>query len=283
MHRGNARTALLAWLQARAAGGRIALRIEDLDRDRCRPAWEQPLRDDLAWLGLDWDLEQQRQSERGAIYDAALERLQAAGAVYECFCTRAEVRAASAPHGPEPVYPGTCRDLTEAQRAERRAAGRRAALRLRVEPLEIAFDDLVHGAQRAEVAAGGDFVVRRADGLHAYQLAVVIDDGELGVTHVLRGDDLLSSTPRQILLQRLLGLATPVYAHVPLLRADGGERLAKRHASATLAAAREAGRSPRALVGELAASVGLAEAGDEVAPADLVDRFRGATLRRWAW
>jgi glutamyl-tRNA synthetase len=283
MHLGNARTALLAWLQARAADGRIALRIEDLDRDRCRAAWVGPLRDDLGWLGLDWDLEQQRQSERGAIYDAALERLQAAGVVYECFCTRAEVRAASAPHGPEPAYPGTCRDLTEAERRQRRAAGRRAALRLRVEPQVIAFDDLVHGPQHEDPSAGGDFVVRRADGLHAYQLAVVVDDGELSVTHVLRGDDLLSSTPRQVLLQRLLGLATPVYAHVPLMRASGGERLAKRHASATLAAVREAGRDPRAVVGELAASVGLAEAGEEVAPADLVERFRGATLRRWAW
>jgi len=282
MHLGNARTALLAWLQARAAGGRIALRIEDLDRDRCRPAWVEPLRDDLHWLGLDWDLEQQRQSERGALYDAALERLAAAGAVYECFCTRAEVRAASAPHGPEPVYPGTCRDLTDAERAARRAAGRRAALRLRVPSEQIAFDDLVHGPQSVDVAAGGDFVVRRADGLHAYQLAVVVDDGELGVTHVLRGDDLLSSTPRQILLQRLLGLPTPVYAHVPLMRAAGGERLAKRHAAATVQAIREAGRPAAGLVGELAASVGLAEPGEALAPADLVDRFRGATLRGWA-
>ncbi len=273
MHLGNARTALLAWLQARAAGGRIALRIEDLDRDRCRPAWEQPLRDDLAWLGLDWDFEQQRQSERGAVYDAALARLAAAGAVYECFCTRAEVRAASAPHGPEPVYPGTCRDLTAEERAERRAAGRRAALRLRVEPAPIAFDDLVHGPQAGDVVAGGDFVVRRADGLHAYQLAVVVDDGELGVTHVLRGDDLLSSTPRQILLQRLLALPTPVYAHVPLCARASGERLAKRHASATVAAIREAGRPAASVVGELAASVGLAGPGEDVMPAALVDRF----------
>ena len=216
------------------------------------------------------------------MYDAALERLAAVGAVYECFCTRAEVRAASAPHGPEPVYPGTCRDLTDRERAERRAAGRRAALRLRVPHERIAFVDLVHGPQSEDVAAGGDFIVRRADGLHAYQLAVVVDDGELAVTHVLRGDDLLGSTPRQILLQRLLGLPTPVYAHVPLMRAPGGERLAKRHASATLAAVREAGRPAPAVVGELAASVGLAAPGEALAPVDLVDRFRGATLRRWA-
>ena len=273
MHLGNARTALLAWLQARAADGRIALRIEDLDRDRCRPEWEGPLRDDLAWLGLDWDCEQQRQSERGAVYDEALQRLVAAGVVYECFCTRAEVRAASAPHGPEPVYPGTCRDLSATEREQRRAAGRRAALRLRVEPEVVAFDDLVHGHCERDVAEGGDFVVRRADGLHAYQLAVVVDDGAISVTHVLRGDDLLSSTPRQLLLQRLLGLPAPVYAHVPLMRAPTGERLAKRHGDETLQSLRAAGRTAEQVVGELAASVGLAAPGEEVAASALIPRF----------
>jgi glutamyl-tRNA synthetase len=273
MHLGNARTALLAWLQARAAGGRFALRIEDLDRDRCRPEWEPPLRDDLAWLGLDWDVEQQRQSERGDVYDEALDRLIAAGDVYECFCTRAEVRAASAPHGPEPVYPGTCRNLSEAEREERRAAGRRAALRLRVEPEVLVFDDLVHGRCEREVAEGGDFVVRRADGLHAYQLAVVVDDGEIDVTHVLRGDDLLSSTPRQLLLQRLLGLPAPVYAHVPLMRAPSGERLAKRHGDETLQSLRAAGRSSQEIVGALAMSVGLAASGERVTADALIPRF----------
>jgi glutamyl-tRNA synthetase len=273
MHLGNARTALLAWLQARAAGGQIALRIEDLDRDRCKPEWEGTLRDNLAWLGLDWDMEQQRQSERGAVYDAALDRLAAAGVVYECFCTRAEVRAASAPHGPEPIYPGTCRDLSEADRRARRAAGRRAALRLRVEPEVLAFDDLVHGHVEQDVAATGDFVVRRADGLHAYQLAVVVDDGAIGVTHVLRGDDLLSSTPRQMLLQRLLGLPSPVYAHVPLMRAPTGERLAKRHGSATLQSLRAAGSTPEQVVGELAASLGLATGGEHVAASALIPYF----------
>ena len=273
MHLGNARTALLAWLQVRAAGGQIALRIEDLDRDRCRPEWEGPLRDDLAWLGLDWDLEQQRQSERGAVYDEALDRLAAAGVLYECFCTRAEVRAASAPHGPESVYPGTCRDLSPEARDARRAAGRRAALRLRVEPAVLAFDDLVHGHVERDVAAGGDFVVRRADGLHAYQVAVVVDDGEIGVTHVLRGDDLLSSTPRQLLLQRLLGLPSPTYAHVPLMRAPTGERLAKRHGSDTLQSLRAAGSTPGEVVGELAASLGLAAAGEKLTASALIPRF----------
>jgi glutamyl-tRNA synthetase len=218
-------------------------------------------------------VEQQRQSERGDVYDEALDRLIAAGAVYECFCTRAEVRAASAPHGPEPVYPGTCRDLSEAEREERRAAGRRAALRLRVEPEVLVFDDLVHGRCEREVAEGGDFVVRRADGLHAYQLAVVVDDGEIDVTHVLRGDDLLSSTPRQLLLQRLLGLPAPVYAHVPLMRAPSGERLAKRHGDETLQSLRAAGRSSQEIVGALAMSVGLAASGERVTADALIPRF----------
>ncbi len=271
MHLGNARTALLAWLQVRAGMGRIALRIEDLDRERCRPAWETDLREDLSWLGLDFDLEQQRQSERSARYDEALAGLD----TYECFCTRAEVRAAaSAPHGAGERYPGTCRHLTSAERAARHAAGRRPSLRLRVAPGELAFADAVHGPCREDVSAAvGDFVVRRSDGVHAYQLAVVVDDGDLGVTHVLRGDDLLASTARQIVLQRLLGLPTPVYAHVPLMYAGTGERLAKRHGAATIRSLRTAGRTAPAVVGELAASVGLLPDAVATWPADLVERF----------
>jgi glutamyl-tRNA synthetase len=271
MHLGNARTALLAWLQARAAGGTYALRIEDLDRDRCRREWEHDLREDLAWLGIDFDLEQQRQSERSASYAAALERLD----TYECYCTRAEVRAAaSAPHGPGDRYPGTCRDLTEAARAARRAEGRRAALRLRVQPGTVTFTDLRHGTITEDVAGTvGDFVVRRSDGVHAYQLAVVVDDGELGVTHVVRGDDLLSSTGRQVLLQHLLALPTPAYAHVPLLYASSGERLAKHHAAETLRARRAAGATAGEIVGELAASAGLMAPARPLRPAELVPSF----------
>jgi glutamyl-tRNA synthetase len=281
MHLGNARTALLAWLQVRQAGGCLLLRVEDLDRDRCKPAWEAAVREDLAWLGLDFDDEAPRQSTRGAAYDAALDRLAARGLVYECWCSRAEVRAAaSAPHGGEVRYAGSCRELTDAERSARRAAGRTPALRLHVPAGAIAFDDLVHGRVVEDVAARvGDFVVRRADGLHAYQLAVVVDDAAQGVTHVLRGDDLLSSTARQILLRRLLGLPIPVHAHVPLLRAADGARLAKRDGAATLAALREAGRSPRAVVGDLAASVGLVPAGTEAAPHDLVGTLDVAGLR----
>jgi glutamyl-tRNA synthetase len=284
MHLGNARTALLAWLHVRQAGGRMLLRIEDLDRDRCRPEWEAGVREDLAWLGLDHDDEAPRQSARGAAYDAALAALAAQGLVYECFCSRAEVRAAaSAPHGGEVRYPGTCRELTEAERAARRAAGRTPALRLRVPAGEVAFDDLVHGRVVSDVAATiGDVVVRRADGLHAYQLAVVVDDAAQGVTHVLRGDDLLSSTARQLLIGRLLGLPKPVYAHVPLVRAADGARLAKRDGGATIAAARESGRLPRAVVGDLAASVGLVPAGSEATPEDLVGTLDLAALRQRA-
>jgi glutamyl-tRNA synthetase len=271
MHLGNARTALLAWLQARAAAGRFALRIEDLDRERCRPEWERDLREDLAWLGIDFDLEQQRQSERSAVYAAALARLD----TYECFCTRAEVRAAaSAPHAPADRYPGTCRDLTDRQRAERRAAGRPPALRVRVEPGTVTFTDLRHGVITEDVAAtAGDFVVRRADGVHAYQLAVVVDDGDLGATHIVRGDDLLSSTARQVLLQRLLGLPTPVYAHVPLLYAPTGERLAKRHRAEAVRARRGAGATAEEVLGELAGSAGLIGGPRPVRAADLVPVF----------
>ncbi len=245
MHLGNARTALLAWQQVRRAGGRFALRIEDLDRDRCRPEWELALREDLAWLGLTWDVEGPRQSERGAAYEAALAQLARDGHLYECYCSRAEVRAASAPHGPSddgPIYPGTCRTLTVGDRERRRAEGRRPALRLRVEPGVIAFDDVLHGVVAQDVAATvGDFIVRRSDGLHAYQLAVVVDDAALGVTDVARGDDLLGSTPRQILLQQLLGLQPVRYAHVPLLLDGAGARLAKRDGAATIRAVRESG------------------------------------------
>jgi glutamyl-tRNA synthetase len=275
MHLGNARTALLAWLQARAAGGRIALRIEDLDRDRCTPAWEADVRDDLVWLGLAFDVDQQRQSERGALYDEALAALVERGLVYECYCTRAEVReAASAPHGPGgPAYPGTCRTLTAKERAAHGAAGRRAALRLRVEPTTVRFTDVVHGGVAHDLGGSGDFVVRRADGLHAYQLAVVVDDAAVGVTDVLRGDDLLGSTPRQILLQRLLGLPTPRYAHVPLLYAETGERLAKRHASRSLRSLREAGATRLDVWHELLDPIG-----------DVIDQLGATALlsRLWA-
>ncbi len=283
MHVGNARTALLAWLQARAGGGRVALRIDDLDVERCRPEHAAAVVDDLAWLGLDWDGEVLVQSTRGAAYDAALAALDARGLVYECFCTRAELRAlATAPHDASelgPPYPGTCRELTDAERAAHRAAGRGAALRLRVPPEPVRFLDLLHGEQVVDVAADGDFPLRRTDGLHAYALATVVDDAASGVTDVLRGDDLLAPTGRQVLLQRLLGAPTPTYCHVPLLYGPDGARLAKRHGAVAVRDLRASGVTAAAVTGWLAATAGLAEHGERLLPDALVDRFDVERLR----
>jgi glutamyl-tRNA synthetase len=285
LHLGNARTALLAWLAARAAGGRLVMRVEDLDRPRVRPGLEARILDELRWLGLGWDegpdlgggFGPYRQSERGGRYRAALERLREAGLAYPCFCSRAEIAAAArAPHGPAdegPRYPGTCLGLSPGE-AARRAAERAPAWRLRVEPGEVAFDDAVHGPCAFDVAgATGDFVVMRADGIAAYQLAVAVDDAAMEITEVVRGDDLLPSTARQLLLYRALGLTAPRFAHVPLVVGEDGERLAKRHGARSLGELREAGVAPEVVVGLLAASCGLAPAGARVAAAELVDGF----------
>jgi glutamyl-tRNA synthetase len=283
IHLGNARTALLAWLDARARGGRMLLRIEDLDRDRCRPALADGIRRDLDWLGLDWDAETPPQSTRDPSYTAALDTLSERGEVYRCFCTRRELAVASAPHGldAERRYPGTCRTLDAAGRAAQLAAGRRPALRVRMsgEPLEVT--DRVHGPLVQRVGkAVGDIVVRRSDGLFAYQLAVVVDDAADGVTDVVRGDDLLWSTPRQVALQRMLGLDTPAYAHVPLILGPDGARLAKRHGAVTIAGLRDAGATPADIVGRLAASAGLVLEGTVAMPEELVAGFDLARVDR---
>ena len=256
LHLGNARSALLGWLWARAQGGRFLLRVEDLDPDRSKEEFVAAALEDLRWLGLDWDGEVWRQSARAAAYREALERLKASGRVYPCSCSRAEVaRAASAPHAGEegPLYPGTCL-------ARGPTPGKPTAWRFRVEPGATAFEDLVHGPTAQDVAAAvGDFVVMRADGVASYQLAVVVDDAAQGVTHVLRADDLLSSTPRQILLGRALGLPVPRYAHVPLVLGPDGKRLAKRDGRWTVHGLRAAGVAPEAVVGALAASCGLGD------------------------
>ena len=271
LHLGNARTALLAWLWARSAGGLFLLRVEDLDAPRVQPGVAEQQLSELRWLGLDWDGEVVRQSARAAAYDAALAQL--GENVYECFCSRAEIAAASAPHALSdegPRYPGTCRALTRAQRDERRRL-RAPALRLRVPEGAIAFEDALAGPQAFDVQAQvGDFVLRRADGIHAYQLAVVVDDAAAGVTQVLRGADLLSSTARQLLLYRLLGRPAPRWAHAPLLLSSSGERLAKRDRALSLASLRQAGRDPAALVARLAALSGLPPRG---APQELVADF----------
>jgi glutamyl-tRNA synthetase len=232
LHVGNLRTALLAWLFARTAGSGFLVRMEDLDTGRVRPGVAEEQLADLAAIGLDWDGDVAFQSARGELYAAALERLRGADRLYECFCTRAEIRAAvSAPHGPEAAYPGTCLRLTEAERAERRAAGRRPALRVRAEAARVTFTDRLLGHQ---VGVVDDFVVQRNDGAIAYNLAVVVDDADQGIGEVVRGADLVDSTPRQLFLAGLLGLAAPAYAHVPLVLGPDGRRLAKRHGDVTL-------------------------------------------------
>lgn len=252
LHLGNLRTALLAWLFARSAGRRFLLRVEDLDRARAG-AEEVQLRD-LAAVGLDWDGEIVRQTERGALYEEAIARLTAAGLTYECYCTRREIQEApSAPHSPQGAYPGTCRDFTEAQRARRRAE-RPAAIRLRASVTDWAVTDVLHGRYSGLV---DDFVLRRNDGVVAYNLAVVVDDAAQGVDQVVRGDDLLPSAPRQAYLAGLLGAPVPEYAHVPLVLNPAGRRLAKRDGAVTLAALAAAGVGPEEVTGLLLGSLGL--------------------------
>jgi glutamyl-tRNA synthetase len=285
LHLGNARTALIAWLWARHAGGRFLLRFEDLDLGRVRPGCADEQAAALAWLGLDWDGEPVAQSSRGGLYNTAIAHLRERGVLYECFCSRADVRrAASAPHGPDgPIYTGTCRELTARERAALTAHGRAPALRVRMDGA-VDFADDVLGPQHEELArTSGDIVVRRSDGVIAYQLAVVVDDAAQGVTHVVRGADLLASTGRQLRLYELLDLApAPGHAHVPLLLGDDGERLAKRHGAAGLTELRAGGADPRALVGWLAASAGLREHAGRCTPAELVADFDPTTLRREA-
>jgi glutamyl-tRNA synthetase len=258
LHLGNLRTALLAWLFARSAGSGFVVRVEDLDTGRVRAGLAEQQLADLAAIGLDWDGPVWVQSERVAHYERALASLP----VYECFCTRAEIReSASAAHGPVGAYPGTCRSLSDAERAERRAAGRVPALRVRADATRVEFCDRLLGPQAGVV---DDFVVRRNDGAFAYNLAVVVDDAAQGIEEVVRGADLLDSTPRQIWLARTLGHAVAAYAHVPLVLNGEGRRLAKRDGDVTL---REVGAGEA--VQWMAESLGLAGA----TASDLLDGF----------
>lgn len=277
LHLGNLRSALLGWLTARAANGRFLLRIEDLDPDRSKASHVDGIFEDLELLGLDWDGEVLFQSKRAEVYRAALERLAQAGRVYPCTCSRAEVaRAASAPHVGEegPIYPGTCRRGAEPK------PGRAPSLRFRVAPGVVRFVDDLCGPYEQDVEqAVGDFLVQRADGVASYQLAVVVDDAASGVTHVVRGDDLLSSTPRQVQLLDALGLAAPGYAHVPLLLQEDGKRLAKRDGAMTAPGLRARGFSAEAIVGLLAKWSGLGD-GRPITPRELVAGFTLGQLRR---
>jgi glutamyl-tRNA synthetase len=290
LHLGNARTAVLSWLWARSSNGRYVMRVEDLDLPRVRPGLAEQQLQELSWLGMDWDEgpdpstgEERgahgpyRQSKRAAFHEEALRRL--GENVYECFCSRAEIAAASAPHGPQddgPRYPGTCASLTAAQRSERRRT-RAPSLRLRVPPGPVAFRDELAGPQEFDVQASvGDFVLRRADGIFAYQLAVVVDDAAMDVTQVLRGEDLLPSTARQILLYRLLGMPEPRWAHAGLVLSASGDRLSKRDKAISLRALRDSGRDPLQIVAWLCAISGL----PELPGTPLAGRAKGFSLDR---
>ncbi len=241
---------------ARRAGGASLLRIEDIDAPRIVAGAEQRIEEDLQWLGLDWDCVPVRQSERFALYEAAIERLRSVGLVYECDCSRAEIaRAASAPHGSEDaVYPGACRHRDPA-----RAMKRPPALRVRVPDVTVTYEDGVFGAVSQALGRDvGDFVVRRGDGVFAYQLAVVVDDLAMKVTDVVRGADLIPSTPRQIWLARTLGGEPPRYAHVPLVVTADDARLEKRTPASTIRELRAAGVAPERIVGVLAHGLGVA-------------------------
>jgi len=254
LHLGNLRTALLAWWAARGDGSRFLLRVEDLDPSS-RPEHEAGQRADLRALGVEWDGPVVRQSERRDLYEDALRRLAADGLTYPCYCTRREIREATrAPHVAPDAYPGTCRRLSTAQRREREAGGRPPALRLRSPGDEVVVVDALHGRVRGVV---DDVVLRRNDGLPAYNLVVVVDDAAQGVEEVVRGDDLLASTPRQAHLATVLGLPVPRYLHVPLVLGPDGSRLAKRHGAVTLAESTAAGLAPVEVRRRLAASVGL--------------------------
>ncbi|MGZ4673420.1 MAG: tRNA glutamyl-Q(34) synthetase GluQRS [Ilumatobacteraceae bacterium] len=283
LHLGNLRTALVAWLWARRNGGGFVVRMEDLDRVTSSAEHEAGQLAALRSIGLDWDGDVVRQSDRFALYRAAIDRLREQGLVYECYCTRSEIRqSARAPQGDDAdgVYPGTCRLLTNEQRLAKESAGRRPALRLLSEGAAIAFDDLLAGPQVGRV---DDVVLQRNDGVPAYNLAVVVDDAAQGVTDVVRGDDLLATTPRQIELHRLLGLPVPRYAHVPLVLAPDGTRLAKRHGAVTLDDLAARGASPGDVCARLAASLGIDTGGQAVMAGDLLDRFAPELMPRAPW
>ena len=288
MHLGNLFSALLAWLSVRAAGGTVVLRMEDLDPDRCRLEYAARLADDLRWLGLDWDEGYEKggphgpylQSARTERYAAAFRALEARGLVYPCFCTRAERLAASAPHRGEPGETGCrCKHLTERERAER-VLTRRPAGRLVVPDREITFTDGLQGPFGENLARDcGDFILRRSDGVYAYQLAVVADDGDMEVSQVVRGRDLLDSTPRQLYLYELLGLTPPEFCHVPLLLAPDGRRLSKRERDLDMGALRER-FTPAELTGLLAFWAGQLDRPEPISPAELARVFRWSGVPR---
>ena len=289
LHLGNLLCALLVWLSARQKGGRVLLRVEDLDTARCPRRYAAQMEADLRWLGLGWDIGPGKdggtgpyeQSRRTAVYQAALEKLQGMGLVYPCFCTRAELHASSAPHREDGqvIYAGTCRHLTAAEIAEKSSL-RPPALRLAVPDERWGFTDGHMGRYEENLAADcGDFLLRRSDGMFAYQLAVVVDDAAMGVTEVVRGADLLSSTPRQLLLYELLGWEAPEFFHFPLLLSPDGRRLSKRDGDLGLAALRER-YTPEEIVGKLAYLAGQNPGGGPRTPEALAQGFHWDAVPR---
>ena len=283
LHLGNLMCALVAWLSARRQGGKILLRVEDLDAVRCPFMGENTkyMLDDLAWLGLTFDGEVLYQSERSEIYEGYFNRLQEKGLIYPCYCSRAELHAATAPHLSDntPIYNRKC--LLRAARGELPPTGRMPAQRVMVSDERLGFCDGIKGNYEENLLADcGDFVVRRADGVFAYQLAVVVDDALSGVTEVVRGNDLLFSTPRQIYLQRMLGFSTPNYYHIPLLTDAEGRRLSKRDGDGCMESVRAKYKTAAPVVGALAAALGLISSPEPITPEELVPLFHFDKLPR---
>lgn len=278
MHLGNVFAALMAWCSVRSRDGEMVLRMEDLDTQRTSEVYASQLREDLRWLGLDYDRETPPQSQRGAVYDRYFEQLREKGLLYPCYCTRSQLHSVNAPHLSDGtyVYPGTCRNLTPAQRE---AMDRAPAWRVVVPDRQWRFTDRVQGEYRLNLAKEcGDMVVRRADGVYVYQLAVTVDDGEAGVTEVVRGMDLLSSAPRQMYLQELFGFPHPSYGHVPMLLAPDGRRLSKRDRDLDLGQLQK-WVSPEAVIGTLAASAGLIDRREPISARELAAVFDWKKLK----
>lgn len=283
LHLGNLMCALLAWLSAKKQGGKILLRVEDLDAERCPFMGENTkyMLDDLAWLGLTFDGDVLYQSRRAEIYASHAQKLQEKGLLYPCYCSRAELHAATAPHLTDntPIYNRKC--LLRAERGELPPVGRKPAFRVMVPDERLGFSDGIKGEYEENLLTDcGDFVVRRSDGVFAYQLAVVVDDALSGVSEVVRGNDLLFSTPRQIYLQRTLGFATPNYYHIPLLTDAEGRRLSKRDGDGCMESVRAKYKNAAPVLGALAAALSLIPSPESVTPRDLLPLFDWEKLPR---
>ena len=281
IHLGNILCAMISWLSVRAEGGRYLLRIEDLDAMRCPRSLADQIESDMEWFGIDWDDggstggDYWYQSTRTEIYDRYFARLQEKGLVYPCFCSRAELHTAQAPHRADGtyIYAGTCRNLTPEQILER-TKKRRPAARLRVPDREMSFVDGCQGLYTENISTDcGDFLIRRSDGVYGYQLAVVVDDAEMGVTQVVRGRDLLESTPRQMYLYELIGYEAPDFYHIPLLTAPDGRRLSKRDGDLDLGILRERFGRPEPIIGMMAKAIGLRPTAEPVTMTDLISDF----------